>query len=198
MDCVNNESIYLKESEWKFFLAGLGFTEVYGLFSEEKEDADREFHMYRMLADLYQRGMISCEGKQIIVLPPVSDFLEIMQKSKKCVILRRSEKEYPVRCCYITNTSVLIMEKSQRELSAIRLKQMSVEDWKKDIFAAVAEEDEEMQIFLQDSRKNLLYEKIIFKEEGLRSYLIIENKNGQKQVEYQSDVLDKKIREWIM
>lgn len=195
MDCANNESIYLKECEWEFLLSGIGMTDVYGLFSE-KNDVKTRNNRDDILVALYSKHIISCEGKQIIVFPPVSEFLEIMSVAMKCVILRGSDKDYSVKCCYITSTAVLIIEKSQREVNTIRLRQLAKTAWIQEILDAV-EENEEMQIFLHDSRNDILHEQILYKEDGLNNYLTIENKKEKIKVEYQSDILKCKMKKWM-
>ena len=195
MDCANNESIYLKECEWEFLLSGIGMTDVYGLFSE-KNDVKTRNNRDDILVALYSKHIISCEGKQIIVFPPVSEFLEIMSVAMKCVILRGSDKEYSVKCCYITSTAVLIIEKSQREVNTIRLRQLAETAWMQEILDVV-EENEEMQIFLHDSRNDILHEQILYKEDGLNNYLTIENKKEKIKVEYQPDILKSRMKKWM-
>ncbi|MBO5303966.1 MAG: hypothetical protein J6A92_07950 [Lachnospiraceae bacterium] len=196
MDYVNSESIYLKEAEWKFFLSGLGFTEIYGVFSMEKEETDNREQIHQMLVDLYLRKVIACEENRIYVLPPISEFLKLMQKNKKCVLLRKCGSEHPIKCCYLAENTVLVMEKSQREKASIRLCQMTFEAWLGYVLEEI-EENEEMQFFVQDSRKDILYEKIIYKEDGIRELLIIETDAGQIQKEYQPDFLIEKIKNWM-
>lgn len=197
MDCVNDESIYLKEYEWSFLLAGLGMTTVFGFWSEESFEAYEKIGENKIIVDLYQKEMIRCEDNQMIVLLPVADFLEIVLESSKCVIVQGSDPEQSIKCCYLAGESVLVVEKSQREIATIRIKKISSQEWIENVISEIEDEDVQIDIILRGSKEDIVYETLIYEEEGLKKYVTIKEKDTEQRIEYQPDMVKHKMKEWL-
>lgn len=132
MDGIVSESYYLQETELKLLLAGLGLKEWYGLFSErEKTDIIREPEEVRnrILAGMYQKGLVSWKQGSVLIRQPYARILSLMLQKKTCVTMQLTDAGHTVCCCYLADQSVVMVQKSQREKAMLRIAEISVTEW---------------------------------------------------------------------
>lgn len=211
MGCIEYESYYFKELEWKFLLAGIGITAWYGFGSERNETEKTEIDMHRILADLYQKHIIDWENGSVVIIQPFSAVFSTLQKSRFCITIRKQKAGESVRCCYVGEKDVIVTEKSQREEEAICIFSLSKETFllfaleDLEISEGIFEETERenfgdgeniMSFQLQNSRNGKLNCELILRESGLQTFLIVK-KEDTVWMPYRLSELKERLRKWL-
>ncbi|MBO5373333.1 MAG: hypothetical protein J6A75_11560, partial [Lachnospiraceae bacterium] len=166
-------------------------TDIYGLFSECSEEID----LHRVMTELYTKKIFASDAEGFVVLSPLSDILRTIINSKKCVVMQRKTLGHPVRCCYLTKDHVVVTEKSQREQNTLRIYQMQADDWIAFVLAEIEDEFFEIQLILQDTRREYVYASLRIQETGIQKRIFCEKE--EQQVEYQRKIMSSKLQEWI-
>lgn len=163
---------YIKEEQFKLLLAGLGQTEWYGLFSDAHVS---ESSLHVMLADLYQNGVVDWDGEGVKVRQPYADMLSVMLEKKTCVTLQTDgcAAAY-VRCCYFSDTRVVLTVKSQREENTIGMALLPVHHWLRQLEeVCIRLEDEECcTLTCRNSVNGSVYQTVRIRKYGLREFEI--------------------------
>lgn len=211
MGCIEYESYYLKETEWKLLLAGIGITAWFGLDSGKTETEKKEEEIHRILAGLYQKEVIDWENEAAVIRKPFAAIFDTLQKSRFCITIQRRKAGEPVRCCYIGETDVIVTEKSQREEEAICVFLLA-----KDAFLLFALENPEVSegIFwesgeeefaagedvvsfqLRNCRSGEMKSEMILRESGLQTFLVVK-KEDTARIPYRLDELEERLRRWL-
>lgn len=216
MGCTEYESYYLKESEWKLLLAGIGIRAWYGFGSERNETGKTEADLHRMLADLYQKHVIDWESGSVVIRQPFSAIFASLQKSRSCITIRKQKGGEPLRCCYIGETDVIVTEKSQREEEVICVFSLSKETFLMfvledlEISEGIFEESERensadgsadgeniMSFRLQNSRNGQLNYELILQESGLQTFLVVRKEDTVRRMPYRLSELKECLRKWL-
>lgn len=180
MEHMGAEIYYLKEMELKLLLAGLGLKEWYGLFSDEAGTGEvPEGFRNRILADLYQKELIDWKQGSVAVRQPCAGMLSAMLEKKRCVTIKMPDENLPVRCCYLSADSVVMIQKSQREEKTLGMAQLPVPDWLQYVEEAVGmlEDGECLVLTCCSSENGRIYQRLNLWQEGLRDRWM-EWKNG--------------------
>lgn len=225
MGCVEYECYFLKEEELALLLAGLGIQKLCGLFSEHIPVQLTNEERNRIMVQLYQKEMVDWEQQEIIVKKPLADMLTILVHSQRCITVYGTLGRKSIRCCYIANHQVVMIEKSQREKNTLRLSQFSKTEWIQlirelaDVSESVLEpnEDGRTQIskswlqnpldYLENKDVHLVlsmgssrmveeYRRLIIQESGLSTYIIMQNKDSCRVELYQKEVFGNIIERW--
>lgn len=126
------EVYYIKESVLQLLLAGLGQTEWHGLFSEPEglgQDSLVKEAANRVLAGMYQAGIVDWDGAGISVRQPYADMLSVMLEKKTCITIQMPDTACSLRCCYVSQENVVMTQKSQREDGTLGMTKLSLRDW---------------------------------------------------------------------
>ncbi|MGN0290476.1 MAG: hypothetical protein ACI4C5_00985 [Lachnospiraceae bacterium] len=226
MDCEVGEYYYLKESEIKLLLAGLGVTQLYGIFTEEAKKKLEKEELHKNMAKLYQEDWIDWENGKIAVKKPLSKILSVIEKSRRCIVIYG--KSQSVKCCYFTKEQVVMVEKSQREeetlcisystmhkwiaavSEAIEISEGFIDDvckvqkteqkffqWKEDTKIYLEDESIKAVFCLQDSKKNYLYKRFLIQEKGLQTFFIAQSREKTVRNIYYRETLVKNLEKWM-
>ncbi len=186
MDCMESEIYYLQEIELKLLLAGLGIREWYGLFSmDQKQEAayGKKAAFHSVLAQLYQKGVVDWEmdTNGVSVRQPYARMFSVMLEQKICADIQTGDGTNPVRCCYISNTDVVVMEKGQQETDMLRMYQLSVPDWLLMIedMAGGMEDGHRLNLTFRNSESGREIQKVWIQQQGIRVVLVY-CKNGEQ------------------
>ncbi len=160
------ELYFIKEDGLKLLLAGLGETQWYGLFSEADGASNR------ILADLYQSGVIDWEGEGAAVRQPYAGMLAAMLEKKTCVTVQLPDPAAPVRCCYLSRTGMVMTQKSRREDQTLGMAQLSAEHWLGLLEEECARMDDGESCLLtrRDSKNGRVQATLRICRDGLRSF----------------------------
>ncbi len=211
MGCIEYESYYLKEAEWKLLLAGIGITAWYGLDSGGTETEKMKEDVHRILAGLYQKEVIDWENGSVVIRQPFAAMFDSLRKSRFCITIRRWKSGDPVRCCYIGETDVIVTEKSQREEEAICLFLLAKNAFllfalenpevSEGIFGGSGEEEfasgEDVVSFqLRNCRSGEMKCELILQESGLQTFLVVK-KEDTVWAPYRLAELKVCLRRWL-
>ncbi len=170
MGQTGSEIYYLKEAEVKLLLAGLGIKRWYGFFSEEAAGRMPPEAFHRVLAGLYQKGVVAWEQGDALVRQPYARMLAAMLKEKRCITMQVAGCTHPLRCCYIAGPEVVVMQKSQREHATVGLSEMSAENWL-GLAGEITDslpEDACLEFSCRNSESGECEQKIAVRQEGIR------------------------------
>ncbi|MDE7312628.1 MAG: hypothetical protein K2N87_13575 [Eubacterium sp.] len=171
------EIYYIKEDALKLLLAGLGQTQWYGLFSGDGQKETTN----RILAELYQNGMIDWDGAGAALRAPYAKMFSVMLEKKSCVTIQSPVLLSPVRCCYLSQTGVVLTQKSQREDRTLGIALLPVQGFIRMLEAECARlEAGECCIFsCRSSQTGQAFQKLRVSRDGLRAYQVeIQTENG--------------------
>lgn len=168
---------YIKEEQLKLLLAGLGQAEWYGLFSDVHVT---ENSLNVTLAKLYQNAVVDWDGEGVKVRQPYADMLSVMLEKKTCVTWQVSDSATAyVRCCYLSDTRVVLTVKSQREEQTIGMALISVQDWLSQLekMCGRLEEEECCTLTCRNSENGSIYQIMSIQKYGLREFQVARNKS---------------------
>ncbi len=165
------EIYYMKEDAFKLLLAGLGQTQWYGLFSREGQEKKRT---NRILAELYQSGVIDWDGAGAAVRAPYAQMFSAMLEKKSCVTIQSPVLLSPLRCCYLSAADAVLTQKSQREERTLGITLLSAQG-----FARLLEEEckrletgESCLLSCRSSQTGQAFQKLLIRRDGLRAYQV--------------------------
>lgn len=175
------EVYYIKEEALKLLLAGLGQKEWYGLFSEGRHAAQPEREAgNRILAEMYQDGVIAWEGAGAAVRQPYADMLSAMLKEKTCVTVHTPDTGLALRCCYLSGTGVVMTQVSQREAATLGMAYVSTQCWIGMLGEECArlEDGECCRLVRRSSGNGKVYQSVQIYRDGLRAFRMEWNGSG--------------------
>lgn len=195
------EIYYIKEAALRLLLAGLGQHEWYGLFSDLADGQDRTQHetVNEILVWMYQNKIIDWDGEGVVVRQPYADMLSVMLEKKKCVTVRMPKPFLPVRCCYLSDTQVIMTQKSQREEHTLGMAQTSLCDWLRLLEASCSrlEEEESCTLTSGSSISGVSDQTVRIYRYGLRGFRIVWDKGGGGQLRCMQEEFGTKLRELL-
>lgn len=165
---------YLKEDAVKLLLAGLGQTQWYGLFDGAQADSGIRTQANRILAELYQSGVIDWDGDGAAVKAPYAQIFSAMLERKSCVTIQSAVLQSPVRCCYLSAADVVITQKSQREERMLGIALLSAQG-----FVSLLKEEckrletgESCLLSCRSSQTGQAFSQLLISRSGLRAYQV--------------------------
>ncbi len=187
------ELYFIREDGLKLLLAGLGETQWYGLFSEANGSANR------ILADLYQSGVIDWEGAGAAVRQPYAGMLAAMLEKKTCVTIHLPDPAAPVRCCYLSRTGMVMTQKSRREDRTLGMAKLSAESWLGLLEEECARLDDGESCLLtrRSSRDGQVQATIRICRDGLRSYRMESDAGPARLVCCEREAFGNRLREML-
>lgn len=224
MSCVEYESYYIKQEELKILLAGAGITSWYGLWG--REEACTAARQNRIVTELYRKGFVEFKENSVLVKKPVSTMLSVLTAGKECIVVTPGNPQYPVRCCYFSGDSVVLMEKSQRERDTVCLFLLTRAEWmqlleseiglmeellpQEDVSCDTAwltwdrtdteclKEPSVQWVFtFRSSRKEAVYARLLIQKQGLSSYIVRQDAKESWAVYYSGKLLRAYLEEWL-
>lgn len=226
MSCGEYESYILKDKEMKLLLAGLGMKQLYGILdSDGAEEITRE-SKNRVLLSLYQKEVIDFSDGEISIRPGVSDLFRTLLESRECVSVHVRGQDMPVRCGYVSNGWVVMMERCQRRKGALKLSFWTQAQWilfLESLMGEIVSECEQVlknfekeetayrndaeeyfrsenvaAVFTrQDSGKMKIRQRILIKESGLETCMVFQNANGCFWKPYKQKELMRAVAAWM-
>ena len=213
MDCKEYERYFFRISEWELLLAGLGVKKWYGLDGEESEEKMDKHAYHSVLAGLYQKNVIDWVENGVRIKVPFSKIFEELKNSRRCITIDRKNDEFPIQCCYIGTKGVVVTEKSQREINTLCVSYMVKETFTQFILEYLSEysegismisetglyvdEQEKFTLKLQDCRSGERIAKLTLYENGLQTYLTVENEKGTVRIPYRRSRCKDYLNEWL-
>lgn len=182
------EIYYMKEDAFKLLLAGLGQTQWYGLFSggtsgKEGGGVQAAGKANRILAELYQSGVIDWEGAGAAVREPYAAMFSVMLEKKSCVTVHSPVLSAPVRCCYLSAAGVVMTQKSQREDGTLGITLLSAQGFVRLLEEECArmETGECCLLSCRSSQTGQAFVTLRVSRDGLRAYRVeIKKSHGAK------------------
>ncbi len=171
---------YIQEEGLKLLLAGLGQAQWYGLFSKKNESAAgqgqavKEGVKNKLLAQLYQDGVIDWAGDAAALRQPFCGMLSVMLEQRVCITITTADNLAFVRCCYLSCTGVVMTHRSQREDGMIGMAQLSVSEWIRFLTEQCTrlEAGECCSFIWRSSESGSVLQSIQVQREGLRAFRI--------------------------
>ena len=122
---------YIGSTELKMLLAGCGLGSWYGPGAPDGPEGEpSEEQLARAAASLYQRGYVSwTEDGSAIVGEPLRAMIRTVSEAAYCVLIRKREKDYAMKWCYLSGDSVTVAEVSQRESRTLRFTAYTLSEW---------------------------------------------------------------------
>lgn len=203
MNSGEYESYILKEEELKLLLGGLGVKQLYGLLENDSIKGISKEKKNRAITTLYQNEIVELSGRGIVIRPEFSGIFSALRRSRICVTIHIGKQDVPVRCCYVSEKKIVLMEKCRSEKKALKVSCWKKEPWLKflgdGVEAVVSgyirpEQEKRRKIqkkwhdgteeylrekgmravlTFQDSRKIEASQRILVQEEGLATWLIL-------------------------
>ncbi len=201
MDDTGNQSgnlyeiYYLKEAEVRLLLAGLGQSMWYGLFSGPDDGGEQKPRtVNRLLAGLYEKGVIDWNGNQPVIRQPFSGIFASMLDQGRCVIIQMPEGG-AIHCCYLSIQWVVVTRKSQREADTMGLARLSVTEWLKFVEAQVwqLEEGQRLDLVCRGSTDGQIYQRLGIIRKGIRSGYLEWETDGRGRIRWTQEELTKRI-----
>lgn len=129
MNFTGMEGYYIKDTELKMLLAGCGVRRWYGLrFTDEGDPSEKT--LTEALASLYKKEYIEWRGDGTVqICETLRQMIKTMAEAGSCVLIRRKERAYSVKCCYLSGDCVVMAERSQREEETLRLTLFTRQEW---------------------------------------------------------------------
>ena len=168
------EIYYLKESEIRLMLAGLGRSMWYGLFSGPEAGGEPAWThtgtLNRILAGLHEKGAVDWQDRQTVIRQPFAGIFASMLESDTCVIMEAPGRG-PLRCCYLSGQWVVVTVKSQREAGTVGMCRLSVQEWLKLAETEVwqLEEGQSLSLVCRGSGNGRIRRRIRIVREGIRT-----------------------------
>ena len=225
MSCGEYESYILGDEEIKFLLAGLGMERLCGILDSdgpEKMDTDTR---NRALLSLYEKQVIDLAEGEVSIRPELSDFFRVILGSGQCISVHAGGRDMPVRCGYFSHGKVVMMERCQRREGTLKLSFWTQPQWilflesimeelaseygrvsrKLEKAKTVCLEEEEClreeniaAVFVRrDIGKMEVRQKILIKENGLETYMILRNGADCVQKPYKKKELMRAVSAWM-
>lgn len=195
------EIYYIRENGLKLLLAGLGQHGWYGLFSvkispDSNTDAGYAA-VHSILADLYQNGVIDWDDAKaaVQVRQPYAGMLSAMLEEKRCITVQMPEESAFVRCCYISDSAVVMTQKSRREDRMLGMSQLTVQGWlhllEKDF--ARMEKGDCCLLTSHSSEDGRIYRRIRVQKAGIRAFCIEWDGDGSGRLHCMTEGLGKEL-----
>lgn len=123
------EGYYIRDTELKMLLAGCGVRRWYGLQSADETEPSGKC-LTEAMAALYKKEYIDwTRDRKVRIREPLRQMIKTMAEALSCVLIRRKEKDYSMKCCYLSGDSVVMAERSQREEETLRLTMFTSQEW---------------------------------------------------------------------
>lgn len=212
-----DERYYLGEEEFYLLLAGKGIERWYGMSSDEKGIALSGISaedIYRILAGLYQKGLVSWEGDSVRLEGVASEMMKILLPSRCCMRLEKPDSGEETIFYFYGNRAVML-ELSRRENKTFRISILSQNDVldvlteaavfpEEQLFYDAEEENSEPPqindpplatlIFLHP-REGRELEKIRIRELGIDTFMDIEREMTRRVVRFTPEIWQEELLE---
>ena len=125
---MNSRWLNIRKDEFAVLMALLGSRSLYGFeFTAGRIISKNEIN--RVLADLYQDGVIDFSGSNVLINEAHKILFETVRDASKCVIATEIKNMNKKTVSYISRSNVVVMEGDRLDEQRIRLTLSDKESW---------------------------------------------------------------------